>query len=125
MSVWVIACNDSIEHVYIGSESGARAKMDELASEDFKKQESMWIERALGWYGSAVTAYDAYRKNLHWHINKIDVSTEVELPHKIDFMECSICDAKPGSPLLCNSCLNNRFMIDKMDLLIRSIKNGT
>ena len=28
-----------------------------------------------------------------------------------EFMECTECSAKPGSPILCTSCLNNRSAI--------------
>jgi len=31
--------------------------------------------------------------------------------HKEDFQECSECAAKPGSPILCSSCLHNRRLI--------------
>ncbi len=30
------------------------------------------------------------------------------------FIECETCKAKPGSPELCASCLNNRSVIDKL-----------
>lgn len=33
------------------------------------------------------------------------------IPPHLDFVECSICAAKPGSPTLCRSCLHNRDAI--------------
>jgi len=30
------------------------------------------------------------------------------------FVECDTCRAKPGSPVLCNSCLSNRALIEKL-----------
>jgi hypothetical protein len=32
----------------------------------------------------------------------------------LDFQECPTCAAKPGSPALCDSCLNNRYLISEM-----------
>lgn len=36
---------------------------------------------------------------------KVDVSG-------FEFIECPVCKPKPGSPDLCNSCYNNRYIID-------------
>jgi hypothetical protein len=33
----------------------------------------------------------------------------------LDFVECDSCRAKPGSPTLCNGCLNNRTAINLMN----------
>ena len=30
------------------------------------------------------------------------------------FMECQLCAAQPGSPILCDSCYNNRKEIEKL-----------
>ena len=30
------------------------------------------------------------------------------------FKECPICAAKPGTPILCASCLHNRYVIEKL-----------
>ena len=35
-----------------------------------------------------------------------------------EFMECAACAAKPGSPNLCPSCLNNRWLIGKLEVLL-------
>ncbi len=35
----------------------------------------------------------------------------------LEFMECSACAAKPGSPTLCASCLSNRWLIDNLRAL--------
>ena len=32
-------------------------------------------------------------------------------------MECESCAAKPGSPALCDSCLHNRWTIDRLALM--------
>ncbi len=43
------------------------------------------------------------------------LSKEFPPRHKeIKFMECATCRAKPGTPLLCESCLNNRDAISKL-----------
>lgn len=31
-----------------------------------------------------------------------------------EFVECDSCRGKPGSPTLCNSCLHNRTLINKL-----------
>jgi hypothetical protein len=31
-----------------------------------------------------------------------------------EFMECDSCKIKPGSPTLCNGCLNNRMVINNL-----------
>ncbi len=36
-----------------------------------------------------------------------------ELP-TFEFIECDACREKPGSPILCNSCLNNRAAIGSL-----------
>lgn len=33
---------------------------------------------------------------------------------KCEFMECDTCRVKPGSPYLCNGCLHNRDLIQKL-----------
>jgi hypothetical protein len=35
-----------------------------------------------------------------------------------EFMECPTCEAKPGIPTLCKSCLKNRKTIEKLKTLI-------
>ncbi len=32
----------------------------------------------------------------------------------LEFVECSVCAAKPGSPTLCDSCLKNRHAIETL-----------
>lgn len=32
---------------------------------------------------------------------------------ELNFMECSVCKSKPGTPQLCESCLNNRAVISR------------
>lgn len=33
---------------------------------------------------------------------------------ELEFKECEICEAKPGSPYLCKSCLHNRTVIERL-----------
>lgn len=33
---------------------------------------------------------------------------------ELNFMECAACKEKPGSPQLCESCLNNRAVIYRL-----------
>lgn len=35
-------------------------------------------------------------------------------PVATEFMECASCRAQPGSPLLCESCIHNRSVIDSL-----------
>jgi len=35
-------------------------------------------------------------------------------PNNPDFVECAACKVKPGSPILCASCLSNRGLIGKL-----------
>jgi len=35
------------------------------------------------------------------------------------FLECLTCAAKAGTPLLCESCLNNRMVIFKLQEILR------
>jgi hypothetical protein len=39
---------------------------------------------------------------------------------KLEFIECDSCRVKPGSPLLCESCLNNRNVISELKDQIRN-----
>jgi hypothetical protein len=36
-----------------------------------------------------------------------------------DFRECAACKAKPGSPSLCPSCLQNRALISRLQGVVR------
>ncbi len=38
------------------------------------------------------------------------------------FRECEICAAKPGSPTLCQSCLNNRSALEDRDVMIGDLR---
>ena len=47
---------------------------------------------------------------------------------KLQFRECKICSGKPGSPTLCESCLENRETIERAnnmiaDLLVQKGRN--
>ena len=41
------------------------------------------------------------------------------MPCVVEFKECASCAAKPGSPRLCDSCLNNRKVIEEFKFHIR------
>ena len=41
----------------------------------------------------------------------------------MEFKECSICAAKPGSPTLCPSCLNNRRIIVELQRKIKELED--
>jgi len=45
------------------------------------------------------------------------------MSEEFKFVECSICASKPGSPVLCNSCLANRETISKLNDKIKSLIN--
>jgi len=46
---------------------------------------------------------------------RIDQTGEERVIVEREFWECPECKAKPGSPLLCPSCLHNRFVIDLLN----------
>ena len=39
----------------------------------------------------------------------------------IKFMECDTCRAKLGSPALCDGCLNNRWLADRLSEQIEKV----
>jgi hypothetical protein len=39
-----------------------------------------------------------------------------------EFQECKSCDKKPGSPTLCESCLNNRSLIHQLAIEIERLQ---
>jgi hypothetical protein len=45
-----------------------------------------------------------------------------------EFKECSVCEAKPGSPILCDSCLANRntitILLERIEELDKEVKVG-
>lgn len=41
----------------------------------------------------------------------------------LEFKECGICNAKPGSPALCESCLSNRKTISDLHRMISELKS--
>ena len=40
------------------------------------------------------------------------------------FVECSTCQAKPGMPTLCGSCVHNRQAIGQLEKMIVAHKEG-
>lgn len=47
----------------------------------------------------------------------------IDPDHGDDFMECGECNRKPGSPVMCRSCLHNRDLISKLKAELRSAFN--
>ncbi len=43
-------------------------------------------------------------------------------PGELVFEECEVCDAKPGSPRLCEPCLHNRTVISKLTSLLEEAR---
>ena len=41
---------------------------------------------------------------------------------KVEFKECSVCAKKPGSPVLCPSCLHNRHLIEEYQKILDILK---
>ncbi len=41
----------------------------------------------------------------------------------LEFRECSLCSAKSGTPILCESCLINRISIDSLKEMLRKATN--
>ena len=41
---------------------------------------------------------------------------------QMKFVECDTCNAKPGSPVLCSGCLQNRSNIEKINNKIKDIR---
>jgi hypothetical protein len=73
----VICCNDSVEHVVIGTEEQAQAKLEELAKEHFDRfggntgeYDDHSLYRHLG-----ETPYERYRQRLYWHIHTVAASS--------------------------------------------------
>ncbi len=40
---------------------------------------------------------------------------------ELEFVECVVCKAKPGSPPLCESCLNNRAVISHLRARVKHL----
>lgn len=40
------------------------------------------------------------------------------------FVECKICASKPGSPILCESCLSNRATIAQLNEKIKEMESS-
>jgi len=41
---------------------------------------------------------------------------------RVEFKECSVCAKKPGSPVLCPSCLHNRQLIQEYQKILDLLK---
>lgn len=41
-----------------------------------------------------------------------------------EFRECASCDAKPGSPALCEACLHNRKLVTDLNRRIKELEEG-
>jgi hypothetical protein len=42
----------------------------------------------------------------------------------LEFKECAVCAAKPGSPVLCDSCLWNRWLVQQLKAVVASYRRG-
>jgi len=42
----------------------------------------------------------------------------------LEFKECKECASKPGSPILCESCLHNRQVIEAFKRSMKKFKNA-
>jgi hypothetical protein len=62
---------------------------------------------------------EAFLKTLHAEsmddVTLPNVAEEKPKPEKLEFKECDVCRAKPGSPLLCDGCLQNRETIGRLN----------
>ena len=43
---------------------------------------------------------------------------------KLEFVECDICNSKPGSPRLCSGCVHNRQVIEDLRALLGKCKRA-
>lgn len=64
----VIKCNDSVEHVVLGTEEEARAKLEELREAYFERTQWMW--RPIG----KETPEQAYKARCHWHVRTVPLT---------------------------------------------------
>lgn len=78
----VICCNDSVEHVHLGTEQDAKARLEELAKAYFDRNRHYWDQAAR--YNNHLTdarypgeppSYVYYRHQCYWHIHTTGVST--------------------------------------------------
>ena len=72
----VICCNDSVEHVFVGSEEDARLRMRILADAYYKQTggTAHWSQEQK--WSSADSAYGAYRQRCYWHINTVPLEVK-------------------------------------------------
>lgn len=42
----------------------------------------------------------------------------------LEFKECDACASKPGSPILCDGCLNNREVISRLRATHKNLKKA-
>lgn len=69
----VICCNDSVEHVFLGTEEKAKEKLEELAKAHFAKWHDPYA--GCGLYSlPGGDPYEAYRKRLYWHIHTVSLT---------------------------------------------------
>lgn len=48
-------------------------------------------------------------------------SPDMETNDRLEYRECDTCSKKPGSPILCGGCLNNRSAIEQRDKIINEM----
>lgn len=65
VETFVITCNDSVEHVFIGNAEDATTKMELLASEHYQQNEAIYQEQSRQ-FKMSQNAYQYYRQHTHW-----------------------------------------------------------
>lgn len=71
MKAHVICCNDSVEFVVLYDEEKAKAKLEQLARNDFNRQPYGWT---IGTSHIGTDAeWKAYRHRCYWHIHTVEV----------------------------------------------------
>jgi len=76
MQAHVICCNDSVEHVVIGTEAQAQTKLEELRAADFERNKWSYQE-VRGLSNPSVvlqTREDVYKHRYYWHIHTADLT---------------------------------------------------
>ena len=136
MKSFVITCNDSVEHVVLGgTQEDAERVLEELAREYFEQNEYEWKDRSERLWRGARQPYELYRMSVHWAVrdtcNSLGMSVIRSLAEEVDdfepppegeFKKCTICDAKPGSLVLCEPCLHDRDLISRLQRYLTSLE---
>jgi len=71
----VICCNDSVEHVVVGTKEAARLKLRILADAYYKRMGGDAHWRPEMRWSNAETPYEAFRQRCYWHIHTVPMET--------------------------------------------------